>query len=94
MFVLGVQGFKALRCARIILAGIEVMHMSNPTPWPGQAFAKKPVRPELVEVPTPSVAPASFGKLRTIGNTGSARTVLFLVSKKGQLDCPKAQASS
>ena len=42
VFVLGVQGFKALRCTRIILAGIEVMHMS----------------------------------------------------KKGQLDCPKAQASS
>ena len=42
MFVLGVQGFKALRCTRIILAGIEVMRMS----------------------------------------------------KKGQVDCPKAQASS
>ena len=53
--------------------------MSVPTRWPGQAYAKKPVRTELVEVPIPSVAPASFGKLRTIGNKGSARTVLFLM---------------
>jgi DNA helicase-2/ATP-dependent DNA helicase PcrA len=59
-------------------------------PDPVRLEAPDSVRPELVEGPAHIRAGASFDKLRTIGNTGSARTDVVPDAETGEIMSPLA----